>query len=125
MGRGSSKIAGGSGAFSDQISQLQQHPFFNDAYVNPIPLSDNADRASRLYGDLDADAKPVVRELDLSSLVSAQDFIYKQPLQSSNSTGPITVLQYNGEYIVLDGNHRALKAMWHGDKKITANVYRL
>lgn len=130
MGSGSSGLSGGKGSgggvFSAQISQLQTHPFIDDAFVNPIPLSDNADRATRLYGDLDASAKPDVMELNLLTLKSAQDFIYRQPLEStSDSSAPITVLDYRGDYMVLDGNHRALKALWRGDKRIKANVYHL
>lgn len=122
-GRGTAAVRG---EFSSQLNSLQKHGYIKGAYQIPMDLSDNADRASHIFGDLPANVKGVTKNININQLKAGQDFIYKEPFQSkTDNTKPITVLYYKGEYIIHDGHHRVLRELWRGNKTIKAKIYKL
>ena len=111
--------------FNAQLNTLQKSDYYDNAYQNPMPMSDNADRANRLYMELPVSVKPTVEEISPDKLKASQDFIYKNALINNKSKGNPVVVNYRGEYIVLDGHHRVLRSLWNKQNKIKIDVYNV
>lgn len=111
--------------FNTQLNNLQKNNYLENAYENPMPYSNNAERAKRLYTDLPVDEKPTVEEINPNKLKSSQDFIYKNALIKNKSTGNPVVVKYKNEYIVMNGHHRVLRSLWNKQNKIKIDVYNV
>lgn len=135
-------------SIKDQIDSMAHYedpdsPYFSEDYykVNPIATADEdaIKKVNSIYNNMtDADdAKFQETTLDIDSLKSEQGFINAETLKSlvdsygtdevsgiatDDNTG-IRVIKYNGEYIVIDGNHRANLALLKGQTQIDVMVY--
>lgn len=115
-----------------------------DMRMNPIPSSrefnGDYDEFRDYVADLDPGAfsRAKVQEIPVADLYTVQDTVNANTMKgivskhgvdgavTSKGLGDngITVVKYRGEYVVMDGNHRAAIAKLAGKKTIRAEVVR-
>ena len=83
-----------------------------------------------------AGVSPQKEEVDLASLLTDQESARTENLKSiveaapslsalESLGSPIEVAEINGDYMLIDGNHRTIAAKLYGAEKIQANVYHI
>lgn len=108
--------------------QIDNNTDTNDLAKNPIPFVGVGEdmRLAQLFedGTTQTEYKSNV-DIDISKLQTLQPFVLKSGVQNyqswDNSERPY-VVQYEGKYYVIDGNHRAAIAKLGNEKQIKVDI---
>ena len=140
---GSSGMSGGGGSLIDKLQRVainedwlyQPEPGQErDMRKNPIPFV-GVGKDMELDEKLDYNFSTKVVstqdnvEVNISSLKTLQPMVdvngVKRALDGKAGMGnPVKVVEYHGQYYLMDGNHRAAAAKLRGQKTIRAKVIR-
>lgn len=134
MGRGSSKAGGGIGAKLQPIAvnpdwayQPDDATDLNDIVKNPIPFVGNGEdwRLGELIEDHTRQpSQDPDYEIDISKVKTLQPFVLRSGItnyQRYDGNDKPYVVEFEGNFYLLDGNHRMAKAKLEGKK--TMNVF--
>lgn len=134
MGRGSSKVGGGGGKLQkftvnpDAAYQPDDGTNPEDIVKNPIPfVGDGKDW--EIGEEIEENAIQTKYydsfEIDINKVQSLQSFVLRSGLENyqrwDDQDKPY-VVEYEGKYYLLDGNHRMAKAKLDGKKTINVNL---
>lgn len=127
---------GSVGTMKYSINNLPSHPWGKDTATNLLPMASKSDieESNKIYQTMkNKEYKEVT--VNLSELKARQDWIDVEKLKdmyrdlstpiSGTATpydGGVRVLEYKGNYIVVDGNHRVNTALLKGQKKMKVRI---
>ena len=100
--------------------------------LTQIPLKTSLEAIAKIPSDYEEQGE--YKEVDISSLVSSQDYLFKNKLDYMRKTGvdsetsrgtkdEILVTRYKGMNILQDGTHRVILEREKGKKKIRVKFY--
>lgn len=131
--RNSQKSTLDKAAIQQRLNRMEQYGMYSEELVNLVPVLTNEYgledewRASYATGSRKFEGEVTI---PTNSLYSVQDSVFKEDVSNIALTDKgeikgIAVIEHNGKYIIMDGNHRANAAILRGYKKIKANLYSM
>lgn len=127
------KVPASKPSASEKLSNLPRHETVDNAVQNPIPES-GIDQ-DQMDHDLITDPEGTISErphykkkIPFSKLTTIQDWIFPDIVKrlldekKGNKADFPIVLKMGNEYVLLDGNHRAVTSLLKGESEVTAYV---
>lgn len=121
-----------------QLSNQREHKDYfgiyrgRDTFDNPLPLAPDELMKAMFtfdnYANL-VEGDTYQEDVPIDEIGTTQTYIYLEgleqykdvPLESLDANG-ITAYKYNGTYYIIDGNHRAVAALWRGKPTLHMTV---
>lgn len=141
MGKGKSGMSSSETLISNRINNMKDYGGHGDKY-NLIPMASDTDiqKSNQLYHEKNLDYSKYYKNknVNIKDLRTRQVWVDSDKLQDMNKDlhgkisglaskydGGVRALEYNGNLIVIDGNHRINLAILKGQKQMKIRVCKV